>query len=133
MGRTPQKIVAIRPMKDGVIADFEVTSVMIKYFLRKVQRRSFLFRPRLIVAVPQPALPRWRKRAVIEAAEQAGARQVHLVEEPMAAAIGADLPIDKPVGSMVVDIGGGDHGGSGDFALGRGLLRISASGRRRGQ
>ena len=106
LGRTPQKIVAIRPMKDGVIADFEVTSVMIKYFLRKIKRRSFLFRPRLIVAVPT-GVTQVEKRAVIEAAEQAGARQVHLVEEPMAAAIGADLPIDKPVGSMVVDIGGG--------------------------
>ena len=106
LGRTPQKIVAIRPMKDGVIADFEVTSVMIKYFLKKIQRRSFLFRPRLIVAVPT-GITQVEKRAVIEAAEQAGARQVHLVEEPMAAAIGADLPIDKPVGSMVVDIGGG--------------------------
>lgn len=106
LGRTPQKIVAIRPMKDGVIADFEVTSVMIKYFLRKIQRRSFLFRPRLIVAVPT-GVTQVEKRAVIEAAEQAGARQVYLVEEPMAAAIGADLPIDKPVGSMVVDIGGG--------------------------
>ena len=106
LGRTPQKIAAIRPMKDGVIADFEVTSVMIKYFLKKIQRRSFLFRPRLIVAVPT-GITQVEKRAVIESAEQAGARQVHLVEEPMAAAIGADLPIDKPVGSMVVDIGGG--------------------------
>jgi len=106
LGRTPQKIVAIRPMKDGVIADFEVTSVMIKYFLRKIQRRSFLFRPRLIVAVPT-GVTQVEKRAVIESAEQAGARQVYLIEEPMAAAIGADLPINKPVGSMVVDIGGG--------------------------
>ncbi len=106
LGRTPQKIVAIRPMKDGVIADFEVTSIMIKYFLKKVQKRSSFFRPRLIVAVPT-GITQVEKRAVIESAEQAGARQVHLVEEPMAAAIGADLPITKPIGNMVVDIGGG--------------------------
>ncbi|MBW1981195.1 MAG: rod shape-determining protein [Deltaproteobacteria bacterium] len=106
LGRTPQKIVAIRPMKDGVIADFEVTSAMIKYFLGKVHKRSRLFRPRLIVAVPT-GITQVEKRAVIESAEQAGARQVHLIEEPMAAAIGAGLPISKPVGNMVVDIGGG--------------------------
>lgn len=106
LGRTPQKIVAIRPMKDGVIADFEVTSVMIKYFLKKVQRRARFFRPRLIVAVPT-GITQVERRAVIESAEQAGARQVHLIEEPMAAAIGAGLPIVKPMGSMVVDIGGG--------------------------
>jgi rod shape-determining protein MreB len=106
LGRTPQKIVAIRPMKDGVIADFEVTNVMIKYFLNRVQRRSYLFRPRLIVAVPT-GITQVEKRAVIEAAEQAGARQVHLIEEPMAAAIGAGLPIGKPMGNMIVDIGGG--------------------------
>jgi rod shape-determining protein MreB len=106
LGRTPQKIVAIRPMKDGVIADFEVTSLMIKYFLKKVQKRSSFFRPRLIVAVPT-GITQVEKRAVIESAEQAGARQVYLVEEPMAAAIGAGLPITKPIGNMVVDIGGG--------------------------
>ena len=106
LGRTPQKIVAIRPMKDGVIADFEVTSIMIKYFLKKVQKRSSFFRPRLIVAVPT-GITQVEKRAVIESAEQAGARQVHLIEEPMAAAIGADLPITRPIGNMVVDIGGG--------------------------
>lgn len=106
LGRTPQKIVAIRPMKDGVIADFEVTSVMIKYFLKKVQSRARFFRPRLIVAVPT-GITQVERRAVIESAEQAGARQVHLIEEPMAAAIGAGLPIVKPMGSMVVDIGGG--------------------------
>ncbi len=106
LGRTPQKIVAIRPMKDGVIADFEVTSVMIKYFLKKVQRRTFFFRPRLIVAVPT-GITQVEKRAVIESAEQAGARQVNLIEEPMAAAIGTGLPISKPMGNMVVDIGGG--------------------------
>ena len=106
LGRTPQKIVAIRPMKDGVIADFEVTSVMIKYFLKKVQKRSRFFRPRLIVAVPT-GITQVEKRAVIESAEQAGARRVHLIEEPMAAAIGAGLHIRKPLGNMVVDIGGG--------------------------
>jgi len=106
LGRTPQKIVAIRPMKDGVIADFEVTSVMIKYFLKKVQKRSFFSRPRLIVAVPT-GITQVEKRAVIESAEQAGARQVNLMEEPMAAAIGTGLPISKPVGNMIVDIGGG--------------------------
>ncbi len=106
LGRTPQKIVAIRPMKDGVIADFEVTSVMIKYFLNKVQRRARFFRPSLIVAVPT-GITQVEMRAVIESAEQAGARRVHLIEEPMAAAIGADLPIGKPMGNMVVDIGGG--------------------------
>jgi rod shape-determining protein MreB len=106
LGRTPQKIVAIRPMKDGVIADFEVTSVMIKYFLRKVRKRATLFRPRLIVAVPT-GITQVEKRAVIDSAEQAGARQVNLIEEPMAAAIGTGLPIHKPVGNMIVDIGGG--------------------------
>jgi rod shape-determining protein MreB len=106
LGRTPQKIVAVRPMKDGVIADFEVTRVMIKYFLNKVQRHNRLLRPRIIVAVPT-GITQVEKRAVIESAEQAGARQVHLIEEPMAAAIGAGLPINKPLGHMVVDIGGG--------------------------
>jgi rod shape-determining protein MreB len=106
LGRTPQKIVAIRPMKDGVIADFEVTSVMIKYFLRKVRKRATLFRPGLIVAVPT-GITQVEKRAVIDSAEQAGARQVNLIEEPMAAAIGTGLPIHKPVGNMIVDIGGG--------------------------
>jgi len=106
LGRTPHKIVAIRPMKDGVIADFEVTSVMIKYFLNKIHKGTFFFRPRLIVAVPT-GITQVEKRAVIESAEQAGARQVHLIEEPMAAAIGAGLPIAKPLGNMVVDIGGG--------------------------
>jgi rod shape-determining protein MreB len=106
LGRTPQEIAAIRPMKDGVIADFEVTSTMIKYFLSKVHKRNRLFRPSLIVAVPT-GITQVEKRAVIDSAEQAGARQVHLIEEPMAAAIGAGLPISKPMGNMVVDIGGG--------------------------
>jgi rod shape-determining protein MreB and related proteins len=106
IGRHGQRIVTIRPLKDGVIADFEVTSVMIKYFLNKVLRRRQLVRPKLVVAVPT-GITAVEKRAVIEAAEQAGARHIHLIEEPMAAAIGAGLPIDQPYGNMVVDIGGG--------------------------
>jgi len=106
IGRTGQRIVTIRPLKDGVIADFEVTSVMIKSFLTKVLSRRPLVRPKLVVAVPT-GITSVEKRAVIEAAEQAGAGRVHLIEEPMAAAIGAGLPIDQPIGNMVVDIGGG--------------------------
>lgn len=106
IGRHGHRIVTIRPLKDGVIADFEVTSVMIKSFLGKVFRRRQLLRPRLVVAVPT-GITSVEKRAVIEAAEQAGARHIHLVEEPMAAAIGAGLPVDQPFGNMIVDIGGG--------------------------
>lgn len=106
IGRHGQRIATIRPLKDGVIADFEVTSVMIKYFLNKVLQRRQLVRPKLVVAVPT-GITTVEKRAVIEAAEQAGARHIHLIEEPMAAAIGANLPIDQPFGNMVVDIGGG--------------------------
>ncbi len=106
IGRHGQRIVTIRPLKDGVIADFEVTSVMIKYFLAKVLQRRQLIRPRLVVAVPT-GITSVEKRAVIDAAEQAGARHIHLVEEPMAAAIGAGLPLDQPFGNMIVDIGGG--------------------------
>ena len=106
IGRHSHRIVIIRPLKDGVIADFEVTAVMIKYFLAKVLSKRYLFRPRLVVAVPT-GVTSVEKRAVIEAAEQAGARYIHLVEEPMAAAIGAGLPVDQPRGNMVVDIGGG--------------------------
>lgn len=106
IGRTGHRVVTIRPLKDGVIADFEVTSVMIKYFLNKVLKRRQLVRPKLVVAVPT-GITAVEKRAVIEAAEQAGARHIHLIEEPMAAAIGAGLPIDQPYGNMVVDIGGG--------------------------
>jgi rod shape-determining protein MreB len=106
IGRHGHNIVTIRPLKDGVIADFEVTSIMIKYFLGKVLSRRQMIKPRLVVAVPT-GITSVEKRAVIEAAEQAGARQVNLVEEPMAAAIGTELPIEKPVGNMVVDIGGG--------------------------
>ncbi len=106
IGRHGHRVVTIRPLKDGVIADFEVTAVMIKYFLAKVLNKRQLVKPRLVVAVPT-GITSVEKRAVIEAAEQAGARYIHLVEEPMAAAIGAGLPIDKPFGNMVVDIGGG--------------------------
>ena len=106
IGRHGHRIVTIRPLKDGVIADFEVTSVMIKYFLSKVLSRRYLVRPKLAVAVPT-GITSVEKRAVIEAAEQAGARHIHLVEEPMAAAIGAGLPINQPFGNMIVDIGGG--------------------------
>lgn len=106
MGRTSEKVLAIRPLKDGVIADFEVTSVMIKTFLSRVLSRRPLVKPKLVVAVPT-GITSVEKRAVIEAAEQAGAGRVNLIEEPMAAAIGTGLPVDQPVGSMVVDIGGG--------------------------
>ena len=106
IGRHGHNIVTIRPLKDGVIADFEVTSIMIKYFLGKVLSRRQMIKPRLVVAVPT-GITSVEKRAVIEAAEQAGARQVNLVEEPMAAAIGTELLIDQPIGNMVVDIGGG--------------------------
>jgi rod shape-determining protein MreB and related proteins len=106
IGRHGHNIVTIRPLKDGVIADFEVTSIMIKYFLGKVLSRRQMIKPRLVVAVPT-GITSVEKRAVVEAAEQAGARQVNLVEEPMAAAIGTELLIDQPVGNMVVDIGGG--------------------------
>lgn len=106
LGRTPQRITAIRPMKDGVIADFEVTKEMIAYFIRKVITGMSLVKPRIVICVPT-GITQVEKRAVIESAEQAGAREVKLVEEPMAAAIGAGLPIHEPLGNMVVDIGGG--------------------------
>jgi len=106
LGRTPGNIVAIRPMKDGVIADFEITEAMLRHFIRKVHNRRSLIRPRIIVCVPSGITP-VEKRAVREAAESAGAREVYLIEEPMAAAIGAGLPITEPICNMVVDIGGG--------------------------
>lgn len=106
LGRTPGSIVAIRPMKDGVIADFEVTQAMLKYFINStVPRKSFL-RPRIVICVPY-GITQVERRAVREAAEAAGCREVYLIEEPMAAAIGAGLPVTEPTGSMVVDIGGG--------------------------
>ena len=106
LGRTPGNIVAIRPMKDGVIADFEITEAMLRHFIRKVHNRGSLIRPRIIVCVPSGITP-VEKRAVRESAQSAGAREVYLIEEPMAAAIGAGLPITEPICNMVVDIGGG--------------------------
>ena len=106
LGRTPGNIVAIRPMKDGVIADFEVTEEMIRYFIRKVHNRKTLVRPRIIICVPN-GVTDVEKRAVRESAQSAGAREVYLIEEPMAAAIGAGLPVIEPSGNMIVDIGGG--------------------------
>ncbi|CAN3980637.1 rod shape-determining protein [Kitasatospora purpeofusca] len=106
IGRTPGNIVAIRPLKDGVIADFEITERMLRYFILKVHRRRFLARPRVVVCVPS-GITGVERRAVIEASLQAGCRQVHIIEEPMAAAIGAGLPVHEPTGNMVVDIGGG--------------------------
>ena len=106
LGRTPGNISAIRPMRDGVIADFEVTEAMLRYFIHKVHNRRTFVRPRIIIAVPS-GITQVEKRAVKESAESAGAREVFLIEEPMAAAIGANLPITEPTCNMVVDIGGG--------------------------
>ncbi len=106
LGRTPGSIEAIRPMKEGVIADFEVTEAMLRYFIRKAHNRKTLIRPRIIICVPF-GITEVEKRAVRESAESAGAREVYLIEQPMAAAIGAGLPITEPSGNMIVDIGGG--------------------------
>jgi len=106
LGRTPGNIVAIRPLKDGVIADFEITEAMLRYFIHKVHNRNTLVRPRIIIGVPF-GITEVEKRAVRESAESAGAREVYLIEQPMAAAIGAGLPITEPTGNMIVDIGGG--------------------------
>ena len=106
IGRTPGNIVAIRPLKDGVIADFDVTERMLRYFIQKVHRRRHLARPRLVVAVPS-GITGVEQSAVREAGHQAGARRVYIIEEPMAAAIGAGLPVHEPTGNMVVDVGGG--------------------------
>ncbi|MCL5673376.1 MAG: rod shape-determining protein [Deltaproteobacteria bacterium] len=106
LGRTPGNIQAIRPMKDGVIADFEVVEAMLKYFIRKIHNRKTLVRPRIIIAVPS-GITAVERRAVRESAEAAGARIVYLIEEPVAAAIGAGLPITEAAGNMIVDIGGG--------------------------
>ncbi|HNX27669.1 MAG TPA: rod shape-determining protein [Phycisphaerae bacterium] len=106
LGKTPGSISAIRPMKDGVIADFDITEAMLSYFIRKVHRNRSLIKPRVVIAIPS-GITAVEKRAVLNSAERAGARKVYLVEEPMAAAIGAELPVTEPTGSMIVDIGGG--------------------------
>ena len=106
LGRTPGSIMAIRPMKDGVIADFEITEEMLRYFILRAHNRKTFVRPRVVIGVPSGITP-VEKRAVRESAETAGAREIYLVEEPMAAAIGAGLPIKDPTGNMIVDIGGG--------------------------
>ncbi len=106
LGRTPANIVAIRPMKDGVIADFEITEAMLRYFITRVHDRKRLVRPRIVVAVPS-GITAVEKRAVRESAISAGAREVFLIEEPMAAALGAGLPVTEPSGNMIIDIGGG--------------------------
>ena len=106
LGRTPGNIQAVRPLRDGVIADFEVTEAMLRYFISKATQRGTLVKPRIIICVPF-GITEVEKRAVKESAESAGAREVFLIEEPMAAAIGAGLPITDPSGNMVVDIGGG--------------------------
>ncbi len=106
LGRTPGNIVAIRPMKDGVIADFEITEAMLRYFIKKVHHRHVLVRPRIVIAIPS-GITEVEKRAVKDSAERAGAREVYLIEEPIAAAIGVGLPIQDPVGNMIIDVGGG--------------------------
>ncbi len=106
LGKTPGNISAIRPIRDGVIADFEVTEAMLRYFINKVHNRRTLVHPRIMISVPS-GITQVEKRAVRESAESAGAREVYLIEEPMAAAIGADLPITEPTANMIIDIGGG--------------------------
>jgi rod shape-determining protein MreB len=106
LGRTPEDIVATRPMKDGVIADFDIAETMLRYFIRRVHNRRSLVRPRIVISVPS-GITQVEKRAVRESAESAGAREVFLIKEPMAAAIGADLPISEPTSNIVVDIGAG--------------------------
>jgi rod shape-determining protein MreB len=106
LGRTPMHIAAVRPLKDGVIADFEITEIMLREFIRKSQSRKFFLRPRIVICVPS-GITEVEKRAVRDSAEHAGAREVLLVSEPIAAALGVGLPVDKPSGNMIVDIGGG--------------------------
>jgi len=109
LGKTPASIVAVRPLKDGVIADFDITEEMLKYFIDKVHNRRWgyrFYRPRIVIAIPKGITP-VEKRAVYNSAERAGARDVYLVEEPKAAAIGCDLPVQEPIANMIVDIGGG--------------------------
>jgi rod shape-determining protein MreB and related proteins len=106
MGRTPGAVVTIRPLRDGVIADFEATEMMLKHFIRRVYGGNHLVAPRVVVGIPS-GVTGVERRAVMDAATQAGAREVHLIEEPVAAAIGAGMPVEEPTGSMIVDIGGG--------------------------
>jgi rod shape-determining protein MreB len=106
LGKTPEHIVAIRPMKDGVIADFEITEMMLREFIKKSQKKKLFIRPRIVIAVPS-GITEVEKRAVRDSAEHAGARDVYLIAEPIAAAIGVGLPVDKPSGNMIIDIGGG--------------------------
>lgn len=106
LGRTPGNIMAIRPLRDGVIADFEVTEAMLRYFIEKVHNRKMLLRPRIVIGIPS-GITQVEKRAVRDSAHSAGAKEVYLIEEPMAAAIGAGLPITEASGNMIVDIGGG--------------------------
>lgn len=106
LGRTPGNIVAVRPMRDGVIADFEITEKMLRHFISKSHNRNAFVRPRIVIGVPS-GITGVEKRAVLDAAMNAGAREAYLIEEPMAAAIGANLPVSEPAGSMIVDIGGG--------------------------
>ena len=106
LGRTPGNIIAIRPMRDGVITDFEITEAMLRHFIRRVRHRRFQIRPRIVIAIPS-GITEVERRAVKESAERAGAREVYLVEEPIAAAIGVGMPIQEPIGNMIIDIGGG--------------------------
>jgi len=106
LGKTPGSISAIRPLQDGVIADFDITEAMLSYFIRKALGKRSFFKPRVVIAIPS-GITAVEKRAVYNSAERAGARQVYLVEEPMAAGIGAGLPIEEPNAAMIVDVGGG--------------------------
>src|SRR3989449_3540112 len=129
LGRTPGNIVAIRPMKDGVIADFEITESMLRHFIQKVHHRK-LIAPRVVVAVPS-GITEVEKRAVKDSATHAGAREVYLIEQPMASAIGVGLPVHEPAGNMIVDIGGGRWGKTNNF-LGRVVLHPPPPGVGRG-